>query len=275
MALTNRVWITFIGATLMFSSTVLSLPGHAATVATSQGDELTSYIKLLPATEQKKIETYERVIRDHLNQNFSIIRTVRILTTHYPQDVEQILLAAYQQHPKRIAVISRAVIRSEPALTTDVLDTALSVAPGDCEEIVRMAIEAEPAYIDDIVAVAAQHAPEKLDSIIRIAITTEPDFSGSIVRSAALSSPKQFFDALVNAVTQIPDSAQTIFYAVRDFFTDNEKAPQTVPATSSEQWNAFISQAKTSGVTRKEMEWFKERGYITEQQLTAVYENNN
>ncbi len=267
MALTSRVGITFIGATLMFSSTVLSLPGHAATVATSQGDELTSYIKLLPATEQKKIETYERVIRDHLNQNFSIIRTVRILTTHYPQDVEQILLAAYQQHPKRIAVISRAVIRSEPALTTDVLDTALSVAP--------MAIEAEPAYIDDIVAVAAQHAPEKLDSIIRIAITTEPDFSGSIVRSAALSSPKQFFDALVNAVTQIPDSAQTIFYAVRDFFTDNEKAPQTVPATSSEQWNAFISQAKTSGVTRKEMEWFKERGYITEQQLTAVYENNN
>lgn len=221
-----------------------------------------------------RIEQYHEMISDHLQQNFSVIRTTRILTAHYPQDVNEIFIAAVQHEPRRITHISRAIIRSEPALTTDVLSTALQLAPEKCEELVAMAIEAEPAYIDDIVSIAAQYEPEQLDSILRVAITAKPDLSGSVVRSAATSSPQNFFSAMVNTVTNLPQTTQNVFVAVRDFFTGQEQGNEVpLPNTSPEQWNAFIAQAKSQGVTKQEMDWFKEQGYITEQQLTAVYNN--
>ena len=74
--------------------------------------------------------------------------------------MSNILLAAYQHHPKRIKRNQPSRHEGEPALTTDVLDTALSVAPDDCEEIAAWPLKLNTAYIDDIVAVAAQHAPE-------------------------------------------------------------------------------------------------------------------
>lgn len=239
----------------------------------SLNNSVTQYVENLPDAQQQKITTYSGIISDHLNRNFSIIRTVRILTKHYPADVNNILIAAYQQEPKHITAISRAVIRSEPALTNDVITTALTVAPQRCDEIVAMAIDAEPGYIDDIVATAIRHKPEKLDSIVRIAINAEPDLSGSVVRSAAETSPDNFFTAVLNSVSSIPESTKNVYYAMKDFFTNQDAAEQAnLPKTKPEHWQQFIVRAKQSGVTREELEWFQEHGYITEQQLAAAFE---
>ena len=120
-------------ATSASASQSLPLPTavitHSAAASTPTHQTIDQYVKQLDPIRQQRVERFNEVIEDHLNQNFSIVRTVRILTTHYPRDVREILLAAYQQEPNYVTVISRAVIRSEPAFTTDVLDTAFSVAP--------------------------------------------------------------------------------------------------------------------------------------------------
>ena len=164
----------FLASSALFAPPAIS----AVDMSDATTINIDQYVSELATVEQQKIDTYHDMISSHLSQNFSIVRTVRILTAHYPQDVKEILLAAYRHHPKMLTVISRAVIRREPALTSDVLDTALAVSPEDYQDIVRMAIKAEPAYIDDIVAVAAQHNPNNLDEIVRVAITAEPDLSG-------------------------------------------------------------------------------------------------
>lgn len=267
----------FAKAAVIICSTTFCFSASAAlemSEATTQS--ISEYVTTLPQGSQKKVDAYHRMIERHLNQNFSIVRTVRILTTHYPQDVREILIAAYQQRPKQLTIISRAVIRSEAALTNDVLDTALTVSPNDYAQIVRMAIDAEPAYIDDIVAVAAQHQPQHLDEIVRVAITAEPDLSGSVIHSAAHNSPSDFLDAVVNTITSIPESSKNVFNAVKDFFTGEEQqADSTVAQTKPEQWRKFLLQAKAQGVTKEEMAWFEERGYITQQQLASVYNNKD
>ena len=267
----NKAW--FIKTLFAFSTVTASFSLQAAldmSDATSQS--ISAYVAVLPSAEQKKVDVYHDMIGNHLNQNFSIVRTVRILTSHYPQDVNQILLAAYQHRPKQLNVISRAVIRSEAALTSDVLDTALSVAPEDYTDIIKMAIKAEPAYIDDIVAVAAQHQPNKLEEIVRVAITAEPDLSGSVIYSAANNSPSGFLDAMVNVFASIPESTTNLFYAVKDFFTgqDSVNKPQQLQA-NPEQWQRFLSIAKAQGVTKQEMLWLEKQGYVTEEQLAKVY----
>lgn len=266
----------FAKTAIIICSTTFCLSANATydmSEATTQS--ITEYVTTLPEHSQQKIDVYHRMIASHLNQNFSIVRTVRILTAHYPQDVREILVAAYQQRPKQLTIISRAVIRSEAALTNDVLDTALTVSPDAYEEIVRMAINAEPAYIDDIVAVAAQHQPQHLDEIVRVAITAEPDLSGSVIQSAAHNSPSDFFNAVVSTITSIPESTKNVFYAVKDFFTGEQQDSETAVAhTNPEQWQQFLLQAKAQGVTKEEMVWFREQGYITQQQLAAVYGTN-
>lgn len=263
-------------ATLLTTAMAFSASSSALSLVPTGYDRganasVSIYVEQLAENRQQRISQYRDMIRAHLNQNFSIVRTARILTTHYPKDVKEILLAAFQQEPNYIPVISRAVIRSEPALTVDVLDTAFAAAPEHYESLISMAIDAEPAYIDDIVAVAAQHRPERLDTIVRIAITAEPDFSGSVVRSAGLSSPGNLLSAIVETIKNIPQSTTNVLAAVKDYFTESEQDALPKTSDSDQQWQRFIVQAKRAGVTEKEMQWFEERGYITEQQIAAVY----
>ena len=267
----NKAW--FKQTLLALSAVAASFSAHSALdMSDATSRSVSEYIAILPSAEQKKVDAYHKMIRNHLNQNFSIVRTVRILTSHYPQDVQEILLAAYQHHPKQLNVISRAVIRSEAALTSDVLDTALSVAPDDYTQIIRMAIKAEPAYIDDIVAVAAQHQPNHLEEIVRVAITVEPDLSGSVIYSAANNSPNGFLDAVVNVFASIPESTSNLFYAVKDFFIGQEKVEQPNQLRANpEQWQRFLTIAKAQGVTKQEMQWLQKQGYITEEQLAQAY----
>lgn len=267
----KRITLCFFSA-ISINAAAATLPANNNYAQQSLNPSVTNYVTELSPLQKEKITTYSGIITNHLNKNFSIIRTVRILTKHSPQDVTSILVAAYQQQPEHITAISRAVIRSEPALTNDVVATALTVAPERCDEIVAMAINAEPGYIDDIVATAVNHKPEKLDSIVRIAITAEPDLSGSVVRSAAETSPNNFFGAVLNSIKSLPKSTKNVYYAVKDFFIEQNTSRQTdLPETTPEHWQQFIERAKQSGVTREELEWFKEKGYISEQQLTTAF----
>lgn len=267
----NNAW--FLNTLFALGAITASFNVHAAldmSDATSQN--ISAYVAVLSDAEQKRVNAYHDMIENHLNQNFSIVRTVRILTSHYPQDVNEILLAAYKHRPKQLSVISRAVIRSEAALTSDVLDTALSIAPENYTDIIRMAIKAEPAYIDDIVAVAAQHQPNHLEEIVRVAITTEPDLSGSVIYSAATNSDSGFLDTIANVFASIPESTTNLLYAVKDFFTGQETAEQpTQLQAKPEQWQRFLTIAKAQGVTKQEMLWLQKQGYVTEEQLAKVY----
>lgn len=230
-----------------------------------------SEIDLTALTEREVnlIKKYNNVIDDHLNYNFSITRTVRILVNHYPQHVNQILVAAYQHYPTRIPLINRAVIQVEPALTSDVLTTTHLVAPQAFDETIAQAIDVEPSYIDDIVTTATQLAPEKLDTIVRVAIVSEPRMSETVVKSAAESAPNGFLDAVVSSIKEIPQVTKSAFVAVRDFFSFNESDERQIP--EPEQWQRFIVEAKAQGITRAELEWFKEQGYLTEEQIAQVY----
>ena len=62
-----------------------------------------------------------------------------------------------------------------------------------------------------------------------------------------------------------------ILPAVKDFFNFNNAEQKTRP--KPEQWNRFIVEAKAQGINREELEWFKEHGYLTEQQIAKVYNN--
>ena len=225
----------------------------------------------LTPQEKKLVDKYNSVIDDHLNYNFSITRTVRILVNHYPQHVNQILIAAYQHYPTRIPVINRAVIQVEPALTSDVLTTTHLVAPQAFDETIAQAIDVEPSYIDDIVTTATRLAPEKLNTIVRVAIVSEPRMSETVVKSAAESSPDNFLDAVVSSIKEIPQITKHAFVAVKDFFNFNNAEQKTRP--KPEQWNRFIVEAKAQGINREELEWFKEHGYLTVQQVAKVYSN--
>lgn len=226
-------------------------------------------LTMLTDREKKLVDKYNAVIDDHLNYNFSITRTVRILVNHYPQHVNQILVAAYEHYPTRIPLINRAVIQVEPALTADVLTTTHLVAPRAFDETIAQAIDVEPSYIDDIVTTATQLAPEKLNTIVSVAIISEPQMSETVVKSAAQSAPDGFLDAVVSSIKEIPQITKSAFVAVRDFFNFNEANQKKTP--KPEQWDRFIVEAKAQGITRTELEWFKEHGYLTEQQIAKVY----
>lgn len=274
MRSTKMTFSTTLPCAVLLTTALFSTPTLASDQSSAQPKALETYISHLPEPQQRKVAVYTDMLLDHQRQNLSLIRTVRILTTHYPQDVNAILVSAYRQQPDQIVAISKAVIHSEPALTSDVLDTAFAVSRDNCAELVAMAIKAEPAYIDDIVAVAVQHRPADLNEIVRIAITAEPELSGSVVRTAAMNSPESFFDAIITTVKNIPASTKDMFRAVKDFLSG--ASPETdVPKGAPEQWQQFIVQAKAQGVTKEEMKWFEDHGYITHEQLAVVYDNNN
>lgn len=217
--------------------------------------------------------TYRSIIDNHLHKNFSIMRTVRILINNYPEHATYIVNAAFDARETRVRAIVIAAIQAEPAVTYNVVDVALARYPDLADTIVEAAIQTEPAYIDDIITVALQHQPKRADAIIRQAVASNPDFSESVVRTAAKEAPNFILSSIIESIKALPETATSLIVVLKNFFTGAESETH-LKNISKAEWRLLTLQAKQSGVSRGELEWLVEEGYLDKKTFAKIFNSD-
>ncbi|MDV6315904.1 hypothetical protein [Idiomarina sp. HP20-50] len=240
----------------------------------------TSHAKVFDNTKtensnSKLQNTYRSIIDNHLHKNFSIMRTVRILINNYPEHATYIVNAAFDARGEaRVTAIVVAAIQAEPAVTYNVVDVALSRYPNLADTIVKAAIQTEPAYIDDIITIALQHQPKRADSIIRQAVASHPDFSESVVRTAANEAPNFILSSIIKSIKALPDTAKSLIAVLKNFFTSPETGSDAYNITKAD-WQLLTLEAKQSGVSRSELKWLVEEGYLDQKTFAKIFRNES
>ena len=215
-------------------------------------------------------DTYRSIIENHLNKNFSIMRTVRILINNYPEHAAYIVHAAFDIRETRVKAIVVAAMQAEPAVTYTVVDIAIARYPDLSNSIVEAAIQTEPAYIDDIITIALQRQPDQAETIIRKAVASHPDFTESVLRTAAQEAPSSILSSLTESIKALPETATSLIAVMKDFFvgSDNESSAYEI---SKDDWRVLTLEAKQSGVSRKELEWLVKEGYVEKETLAKIF----
>lgn len=224
------------------------------------------------SSESDLKDTYRNIIDNHLNKNFSIIRTVRILINHYPEHASYIVDAAFDARENRVTAIVIAAMRAEPAVTYPVVDIALSRYPDLSGAIVEAAIQAEPAYIDDIITIALRQQPDRAQSIIRKAVAAHPDFTESVLRTAAQEAPNSILSSITESIKALPETATSLIAVMKNFFVGSENEEKSYDI-SKEDWRVLTLEAKQSGVSQKELEWLVKEGYIEKETLAKIFKD--
>jgi len=222
-------------------------------------------------SESNLKSTYRSIIDNHLQKNFSIMRTVRILINNYPEHATYIVNAAFDAQETRVKAIVIAAIQAEPAITYNVVDTALNRYPKMYETIVEAAIRTEPAYIDDIITVALKRHPEQADEIIQKAVTSHPDFTESVLRTAAKEAPDSILSSVTKSIKALPEAATSFVAVLRDFFAGSNSGNSY--ELNQEDWRLLTLEAKQSGVTRKELEWLVNAGYMEQKTFAKIFDD--
>lgn len=215
-------------------------------------------------------DTYQGIIDNHLNKNFSIMRTVRILINNYPEHATYIVNAAFNIRETRVKAIVVASIQAEPAVTYNVLDSALTRYPQLSDTLIEAAIKTEPAYIDDIITVALSHQPERADIIISKVMNTHPEFAESVLRTSAEQAPNHIFPSIMESLKSLPELATSLVTIVKNAFGD-EKSPLVNQGITEDEWKLLMLEAKQSGVKRNELTWLVNEGYVSEERFAQVY----
>lgn len=214
--------------------------------------------------------TYQGIIDNHLNKNFSIMRTVRILINNYPEHATYIVNAAFDIRETRVKAIVIASIQAEPAVTYNVLDSALTRYPQLSDTLIEAAIKTEPAYIDDIITVALKHQPERADIIISKVVSSHPEFTESVLRTSADKAPNQILPSIIQSLKNLPELATSLLIIVKNAFVDDESQRINRGITEA-QWDLLMIEAKQSGVKRKELAWLVNEGYVSEKRFAQIY----
>ncbi|MBJ7274695.1 hypothetical protein IG389_12295 [Idiomarina abyssalis] len=223
------------------------------------------------SSESDLKSTYRNIIDNHLNKNFSIMRTVRILINHYPEHASYIVDAAFDARENRVKAIVVAAMQAEPAVTYSVVDIAIQRYPDLCDAIVESAIQTEPAYIDDIISIALKREPGQADIIIRKAVASHPDFTESVLRTAAKEAPNSILSSITESIKALPDTATALVSVLKDFFVGTDKEKQNY-SLNKEEWRLLTLEAKQSGVSRKELEWLVNEGYLEKETLAKIFD---
>ena len=215
-------------------------------------------------------DTYRNIIKNHLNKNFSIMRTVRILINNYPEHASYIVNAAFDIRESRVKAIVVSAMQAEPAVTYTVVDIAIARYPDLSMSIVEAAIQTEPAYIDDIITIALQRQPDKAEIIIRKAVASHPDFTESVLRTAAKETPTSILSSLTESIKALPETATSLISVMKDFFVSSDQESINYQI-SKEDWRILTLEAKQSGVSRKELEWLVKEGYVEKETLAKIF----
>ncbi|MCK7459256.1 hypothetical protein [Idiomarina aminovorans] len=222
-------------------------------------------------SESNLKSTYRNIIDNHLQKNFSIMRTVRILINNYPEHAAYIVNAAFDAKESRVKAIVVAAMQAEPAVTYIVVDTAISRFPDLCDTIVEAAIQTEPAYIDDIIAIALSRQPDQAENILGKAIASHPDFTESVLRTAVKEAPNSILSSITESIKALPEAATSLVAALKNFFVGSKDANSY--ELNQEDWRLLTLEAKQSGVTREELEWLVKAGYLKQKTFAQIFDD--
>jgi hypothetical protein len=212
-------------------------------------------------------------IERQIEQNMSIGRAIRSITSHYPQHIESIVSHALDLYPEQYREIIYAAISSQPALTEDVVRIALERGVSDCLDIVRVAIDAEPSYVDFVVNAAANSEPDELGEIVRVAIVTQPDSAETIVQSVGKLHPSRLKEIVRSAVNAVPRVGEYVVDALLAVFPSKAESVVSTAVSETNQKQAMsriIESARKSGFSKEEVTEFALKGGMEASEIAAL-----
>lgn len=212
-------------------------------------------------------------IERQVDQNMSVGRAIKSITSHYPQHVESIVSNALDLYPESYREIIHAAISSQPALTEDVVRISLDKGVSDCLEIVKVAIDAEPSYVDFVVNAAANSEPEELGEIVRVAVVTQPDSAETIVQSVGKLHPSRLKEIVRSAIKAVPRVGQYVVGSLLAIFPNKAESVVTTAVSESAQKQEMlkiIESAQKSGLSNEQITDFALKGGMEAVDIAAI-----
>lgn len=225
------------------------------------------------ASNNKSLITKDFIERQ-VEQNMSIGRAIKSITSHYPQHVEVIVGNALDLYPEQYREIIYAAISSQPALTEDVVRISLEKGVSNCLDIVRIAIDAEPSYVDFVVNAAINSEPNELGEIVRVAVVTQPESVETIVQSLGKQHPSRLKEIVMSALKGVPLAAEYVVDSLLAIFPGQAESVVSAAVKQSMDQNGqvekIIESGKTSGLTDEELTKYALLGGATSKQVAAI-----